>query len=222
MAQPAFRDEWDGCFIISLIGDRQHHSVPGQWQQWQLGMLSAFHHVRCTLSSLALAKPLAAAGAATAAPAGGNMQELASSSSSGSSKVKWGYLVDALGSCRSNSLDSWQAFENRQAPLQAVIIEGRGSGTGSSNNSSQQQSNIRQLYADALELCRTVAAAVSLPLVCNNPSCENLEGASEAAAASQMCAGCRCRYCSAACQAADWKRHRRACKRMAAAGQVCR
>jgi hypothetical protein len=64
-------------------------------------------------------------------------------------------------------------------------------------------------------------AAAPLPLVCNNPGCENMAGVSEAGAARKVCAGCRCRYCSAACQTADWRRHKRACKCMAAAGQAC-
>jgi hypothetical protein len=78
-----------------------------------------------------------------------------------------------------------------------------------------------QLYADAVDVCRALVAAAPLPVTCNNPSCENLAGASEAAAASKVCSGCRCRYCSAACQTADWRRHKRACRRMAAAGQSC-
>jgi hypothetical protein len=64
-------------------------------------------------------------------------------------------------------------------------------------------------------------AAAPLPLVCNNPGCKNMAGASEAGAARQVCAGCRCCYCSAVCQTADWGRHKRACKRLAAAGQAC-
>jgi hypothetical protein len=48
-------------------------------------------------------------------------------------------------------------------------------------------------YAEALELCRALAAAAPLPVVCNNPNCDNLAGVSEAAAASKLCAGCRCR-----------------------------
>jgi hypothetical protein len=80
---------------------------------------------------------------------------------------------------------------------------------------------VKQPYADALELCMALAAAAPLPVVCNNPSCENLAGVSEAAAASRKCAGCKCRYCSAACQQADWLRHKRACKRMVAACQAC-
>jgi hypothetical protein len=64
-----------------------------------------------------------------------------------------------------------------------------------------------------------LVAAAPLPLVCNNPGCENMAGVSEAGGARKVCAGCRCRYCSAACQAADWRRHKRACKRMAAAGR---
>jgi hypothetical protein len=99
-----------------------------------------------------------------------------------------------------------------------------GSDNRSSGSGAQQatkQIDVGQLYADALELCRAVVAAAPLPVVCNNPSCERLEGISEAAAAGKLCAGCRCRYCSAACQAADWRRHKRACKRMSAVGHMC-
>jgi hypothetical protein len=78
-----------------------------------------------------------------------------------------------------------------------------------------------QHYAEAIGLCRALAAAAPLLVVCNNPSCGNTEGVSEAAAASKACAGCRCRYCSVACQRADWKRHKGACRRMAAAGVAC-
>jgi hypothetical protein len=76
-------------------------------------------------------------------------------------------------------------------------------------------------YAEALATCRALAAAAPLPVVCNNPSCGNTEGVSEAAAACKACAGCRCRYCSVACQKADWKRQKSACRGMAAAGQTC-
>jgi hypothetical protein len=75
-----------------------------------------------------------------------------------------------------------------------------------------------QLYADALQLCRTLTAAAPITVVCNNPSCENLAGVREAAASCKACAGCSCRYCSVACQRADWKRHKRACRQLAAAG----
>jgi hypothetical protein len=81
--------------------------------------------------------------------------------------------------------------------------------------------DVGALYADALQLCRALVAAAPLPLVCNNLICDNLAGLSEAGAAGKVCAGCRCRYCSAACQAADWRRHKRACRRMAAQGQGC-
>jgi hypothetical protein len=72
-----------------------------------------------------------------------------------------------------------------------------------------------------LNLCRALVAAAPLPLGCSNPGCENMVGASEAGAARKVCAGCRCRYCSAACQAADRRKHKHACRRMAAAGQAC-
>jgi hypothetical protein len=80
---------------------------------------------------------------------------------------------------------------------------------------------IGQQCADALQLCRALAAAAPLPLVCNNPACQKLAGVSEAAAASKVCSGCRCRYCCVECQQADWQRHKHACRRMATAAETC-
>jgi hypothetical protein len=76
-------------------------------------------------------------------------------------------------------------------------------------------------YAACVEVCRVAAAAMPLPVVCNNLGCQNLGGVSEAAAACKACASCKCRYCSVACQQADWKRHKRACRSMSAAGETC-
>jgi hypothetical protein len=76
----------------------------------------------------------------------------------------------------------------------------------------------QQIYRDALVFCRTLVAVAPLPVVCNNPGCGELSGVSEAAAARYVCAGCGCRYCSAACQAAGWRGHKKACRRMAACG----
>jgi hypothetical protein len=83
---------------------------------------------------------------------------------------------------------------------------------------SQQMAQMRQLYHDSLAVCRTLVALVPLPVVCNNPRCVDLSGVSEAAAAHYVCAGCVCRYCSAACQAAGWRSRKKACRRMAAYG----
>jgi hypothetical protein len=76
----------------------------------------------------------------------------------------------------------------------------------------------QQLYQDVLGYCRTLTAVAPLPVVCNNPGCCELSRVSEAAAAHYVCAGCGCRYCSAACQAAGWRSHKKACRRMAACG----
>jgi hypothetical protein len=84
--------------------------------------------------------------------------------------------------------------------------------------SKEQLAEMRQLYQDALQFCRTITALAPLPVVCNNPRCGELSGVSEAAAARYVCAGCGCRYCSAACQAAGWRSHKKACRRMAAYG----
>jgi hypothetical protein len=81
--------------------------------------------------------------------------------------------------------------------------------------------DVQLLFDDALQLTRELVDAAPLPVVCNNPGCESLAGVSEAAACCKACAVCKCRYCSVACQKADWKRHKAACKRMAAAGMTC-
>ncbi|PSC71178.1 MYND finger domain [Micractinium conductrix] len=65
--------------------------------------------------------------------------------------------------------------------------------------------NLIQLY--------TAVAACT----CCNPACANLEGASEQVLLPELmkCSKCRrARYCSAACQLADWPRHKKACKHM--------
>jgi hypothetical protein len=77
---------------------------------------------------------------------------------------------------------------------------------------------MRRLDKDAMEICRILVAVTPLPVVCNNPGCRQLQGASEAAAAKFVCAGCGCRYCSAACQVAGWRSHKKACRRMATCG----
>ena len=63
-----------------------------------------------------------------------------------------------------------------------------------------------------LLLCEGVVAAVPVPLGCNNPSCINLDGVSEACAA-KVCSGCKkAHYCGTACVKAHWKEHKPYCK----------
>jgi hypothetical protein len=54
---------------------------------------------------------------------------------------------------------------------------------------------------------------------CNNPSCSNMSGPSEAklvAGSSSKCSSCRmARYCSRACQKEHWKHHKPVCKGLA-------
>jgi hypothetical protein len=78
--------------------------------------------------------------------------------------------------------------------------------------------NIGQVFTDCLQLCKAMVAAAPLPTTCNNPHCENLARVSDIVAARKACAGCRCRYCSAACQAADRRRHKHACRKIVGAG----
>jgi hypothetical protein len=142
----------------------------------------------------------------------------AASSSSSSQQVKWSHLLHLQQSSQewaaavaafSEKWPAWWSEDVQDSYAQfvdgaAVVIPA-----------------IKQQFADAIELCRTLVAAAPLPVVYNNPSCGSFAGVSEAAASCKACAGCSCRYCSVACQKADWKRHKGACKRMAAAGQTC-
>jgi hypothetical protein len=208
------------------------------WQGWQKSLLRAFvqlHKLLAQLSGKALHTATAGSSSSNSLQAGSNSS--CSSRSSSDRQVKWGYLSELL--CSSDWTQTVAAFDSRWPDMPSVLeihqqaAEQVSAGSSSSSSSSstsnanagiaQQQAmdDVSQLYSDALELCKALVAAAPLPLVCNNPGCENTVGLSEVNVARKVCAGCRCRYCSAACQAADWQRHKRACKRMAAAGQAC-
>jgi hypothetical protein len=72
-----------------------------------------------------------------------------------------------------------------------------------------------------IQLLQQFAAAAAVPLAaaCNNPSCNVLDGLSEAALVKgRRCSRCKAGYRSDGCQAAHWKQHKKACKLLAAAG----
>ena len=54
------------------------------------------------------------------------------------------------------------------------------------------------------------------PRACSHPNCTTIVGCSEASAlGGKRCAGCRLvRYCGRACQVADWKAHKAACREL--------
>jgi hypothetical protein len=164
--------------------------------------------------------PASSVSADTSSSSSGSSSSSSSSSSTGM-QLKWIYLLRlqqsskkwraAAAACEISGMDvvAFRAF--------AATMQGSNSCTARVWERSFKESRIKE----SLQLVRTLAAVAPLPVVCNNLSCENLDGVSEAAAACKVCAGCRCRYCSVACQRADWKRHKRACRRMAAAGAAC-
>ncbi|KAK9813314.1 hypothetical protein WJX72_012361 [[Myrmecia] bisecta] len=64
-----------------------------------------------------------------------------------------------------------------------------------------------------LELARLAALRAG----CHNPGCKDVAGATEAELPTRKCSGCKkAHYCSAACQKAAWKVHKRICKACAA------
>jgi hypothetical protein len=249
LGEPVFRMRWlnkpenagatYSTHQIVPFGPEHQHNAEVQWQIWQLRVLQVMQHLWPAFKSVGIApsaaaagEPAAAAGAAAASTsaaaatytlagdAHANPDEAnnssvggASNSSSAGQQGKWGYLLRlqqfspqwaaAVAAYETNQPD-WGEVEAGTLPCTAAAAE----------QHSQQ-------YEAAIGLCRALAAAAPLPVVCNNPSCGTMEGVSEAAAASKACAGCRCRYCSVACQRGDWKRHKRACRGMAAAGLAC-
>ena len=73
----------------------------------------------------------------------------------------------------------------------------------------------QQFIKDVLGMVQVLMAAVPLPVGCNNPECENLEGASEATKACKVCTGCKiAKYCGSACQLGHWNVHMIACKKV--------
>jgi hypothetical protein len=142
--------------------------------------------------------------------------------------VRWQYLLRLLESRKlTRALAAYPADWKPKAADAALGGSGQEGATGASSSAAAQQQQapddtsgkqdpLQQMYADTLAVCRALTAVAPLPVVCNNPRCSVLSDVSEAAAARFVCAGCGCRYCSAACQAASWRGHKKACRRMAA------
>jgi hypothetical protein len=206
-------------------------------QEFVTNVLRVFDNVRAVLHScFKEQQAAAAAGFMTGQHATTSSSSSESSSSSSSSRrVRWQYLlqlqesrklmkaVHALEevwsadtnatSCISTDLTAAEELSPSCSP---AMVEGTAA-AGSSKQPGLTQQQLQQLRA-ALQFCRVLVSVSPLPVVCNNPGCVQLGGASEAAAARFMCAGCGCRYCSAACQAAGWRGHKKACRRMADCG----
>uniref|UniRef100_A0A383VXT2 MYND-type domain-containing protein n=1 Tax=Tetradesmus obliquus TaxID=3088 RepID=A0A383VXT2_TETOB len=165
----------------------------------------------------------ATAAAATAEPSAASGASSSSSSSSrpghssSNKQVSWSYLLQL------QSIPQWTAalaaFDAKWPGWRADVTPGYSAVDQDSSDTAMQQT--AQQFTDAVELCSALAAAAPLQLVCNNPGCESLAQVSEAAASSKRCTRCRCHYCGVDCQTADWKRHKHACKGMAAAGLTC-
>jgi hypothetical protein len=163
----------------------------------------------------------AAGTAQTAAPTKLGLR-LGSSSSSSRQAVRWRHLLRLQESRK--LMGAVAASSKNWKPSSIISFLGHGENALSEAFASgraghvsiEQRMQLRQMYQDAMAFCRTLSAVAPLPVVCNNPQCTALHCVSEAAAARYMCAGCGCRYCSAACQAAGWRSHKKACWRMAA------
>jgi hypothetical protein len=242
--KPAFHLKWlSGGQVTQLAlgaalppGNEAQQTVELQWLFWQLGVLSALQQLIAAMAMLGISKQAgdaedtAAAGVAAAGPdatasssttaASSSGQADASSSSSSSSRPKWGHLLH-LQQFSPDCAAALEAFDKKNPGWGEEVETVLACMLAGTQFEAVMVEQVQLLFDDALQLIRELVDAAPLPVVCNNPSCESLAGVSEAAAACKACAICRCRYCSVACQRADWKRHKPACKRMAAAGMTC-
>jgi hypothetical protein len=211
-------DEFDShmALWVGLGGDAQQQTVAGQWQRWQQCLLMAVQGAFGTLKAFEIVPQLGgststASAASSSSSSNSSSGGSGSSSSSSSEQIKWGHLLQLqyspqLAAAAAKFAAKWP---NRYTDKSLII--------GARAAAAQTE----EMYADALQLCRVLAAAAPLHGVCNYLGCEKLAGVSEAAAAGKTCAGCKASYCSVACQTADWPLHKHACKRMSAAGERC-
>jgi hypothetical protein len=207
------------------------HSVQTHWQAWQVYVPRLMRRLLAAFRCAGIAPPEAATGdlAVTATSTGGSSSSSAgggdpmaaggsssSSSASSNQQVKWGYML-RLQQINPQWAAAMAAYEAKQQDWEEVTTGAPPSSAAAAADAKQRT----QQCTEAIELCRALVAAAPVTVICNNPSCENLGGVSEAAAACKACVGCGCRYCCVACQRSDWKRHKQACRLLAAAGVSC-
>jgi hypothetical protein len=227
-ADPGFRcalnaavDEFTSHMVawIGLGGNAQQQTIIGQWQRWQQCLLMAVQGALGTLKVLGIVLQLggsttaaaAAASSSSSSSTSSSRAESSSSSSNRSEQIKWGHLLQLqhsqqVAAAAADFAAKWPNwYTDKSLAIGAPAAAAR---TG-------------EMYADAVQLCRVLAAAAPLRCVCSYLGCEKLAGVSEAAAADKTCGRCKASYCSLVCQKADWTLHKHACKRMSAAGERC-
>jgi hypothetical protein len=213
----------DDASAVKAAGVGSQELLTKKQHEFAAKVLRVFANVRTALHSCFRVQQAATAAAAVAAErtdgqAAGHTasQHASSSSSSNSRRVRWQYLLRLQESRKlMNALHTLDSVWSADAAATTSCNSTAAAGSSEQPELTQQQ---LQQFRAALQFCRVLVAVAPLPVVCNNPGCVRLGGASEAAAARFMCAGCGCRYCSAACQAAGWRGHKKACRRMADCG----
>jgi hypothetical protein len=239
--KPAFHLKWvpGGQVHVKALGaavppgNAPQQTMESQWQFWQLGVLSALQPLMSAMAMLGMsrqggdAEDTAAAAAApdVTASSSSSGQATYASSSSSNGRPKWGHLLQ-LQQFSPDWATAVEGFSTKRPRWREDVEDGLAcllSGVPILGGTPimTMVGEVPLLFGDALQLTRELVDAAPLPVVCNNPRCGSLAGVSEAAAACKACAVCMCRYCSVACQRADWKQHKLACRRMAAAGMTC-
>jgi hypothetical protein len=90
-----------------------------------------------------------------------------------------------------------------------------------SDHHSDESESLLKAVQEQLQAAARVLSCFAIPHACNNPTCGNTAGPSEAqlvGGRSCICVGCRTvRYCGRVCQRETWRRHKPVCKAATAA-----
>jgi hypothetical protein len=224
-SSPGGQEHGEELRAVLPRGSAPEQTAEGHWRFWQLAVLHALQPLLSAIAVLGMSgqagdaegSPAAAAARPDVTASSSSSMQASNAISSSSSRPKWGHLL-LLQQFSPDCATAVNAFSKERPgwgkkveQVMACVLAG----------TPVLLEELQLLFDDALQLIKELVDAAPLPVVCNNPSCDSLAGVREAAAACKACAICRCRYCSEACQKADWKRHKPVCKRMVAADMTC-
>jgi hypothetical protein len=160
------------------------------WQEWQVYVPQVMRVLMAAFRCVGIA-PLEAATGDFAVSATSTICSSSSSSTANSQQVKWGYLL-RLPQINPQWAAALAAYQGKRQDWVEVKAGAPPSSAAAATVAVAVEEQRIQQCRGAIELCRVLVAAARITVICNNPSCENLGGVSEAAAACKACVSCGC------------------------------